>query len=149
MPAPRTLERIEETILRWKDDGIDTVVSLLEKLEMPGLTEAEADLCAEFGLEFLAFPIRDKTVPPSLERFAELARDVAEKVERGRAVAIHCRAGIGRSTTLAACVLICLGVNPEVALDMIADARGAEVPETEAQRQWILNFPSALRNLFP
>lgn len=147
MPAPRALERIEETVLRWKEDGIDTVVSLLERSEMPGLEKAETDLCAEFGLEFLSFPIRDKNVPPSLERFASLARDVAEKVERGRAVAIHCRAGIGRSTTLAACVLICLNVNAEVALDMIAEARGVEVPETEAQRQWILQFPKAASRL--
>jgi protein-tyrosine phosphatase len=147
MPAPRSLERLEETILRWKSDGIDSVVSLLEPAEMPGLAAAEAELCAEFGLEFRAFPIRDKTVPPSLPAFAALARDVAQQVERGRAVAIHCRAGIGRSTTLAACVLSCLGVDAEVALDMIAEARGVEVPETEAQRQWILGFPKAARSL--
>jgi len=30
-----------------------------------------------------------------------------------------------------------------VALDMIAAARGLEVPETEAQRQWILGFRQA------
>jgi hypothetical protein len=36
-----------------------------------------------------------------------------------------------------------LGVHADVALDMIADARGLEVPETEAQRQWILAFPEA------
>lgn len=147
MPAPRSLERIDQTILRWKEDGIDTVVSLLERTEMPGLTEAETDLCAEFGLEFLNFPIRDKTVPPSLERFAALARDVAQRVERGRAVAIHCRAGIGRSTTLAACALVYLGVNADIALDMIAEARGVEVPETEAQRQWILQFPKTAGGL--
>jgi protein-tyrosine phosphatase len=60
-------------------------------------------------------------------------------------VAIHCRAGIGRSTTLAACVLILLGVEGDVALDMIAAARGLEVPETEAQRQWVLGFSQAAR----
>ncbi len=42
-------------------------------------------------------------------------------------------------------MLIRLGVNAEVALDMIAEARGIEVPETEAQRQWILEFPEAAR----
>jgi protein-tyrosine phosphatase len=147
MPAPRSLERLEETILRWKEDGIDCVVSLLERSEMPGLLEAEAALCEEFGIEFLSFPVRDKTVPPLLAPFAGLARELAGGIKRGRAVAIHCRAGIGRSTTLAACVLIYLGVDGEVALDMIADARGVEVPETEAQRQWILQFPRSARDL--
>jgi len=46
---------------------------------------------------------------------------------------------------LAACVLILLGVEGDIALDMIASARGLEVPETEAQRQWVLGFSQATR----
>jgi len=140
MPAPRSLEQIEPTVARWRADGIDCVVSLLERSELPGMWEAETELCDELGIEFVSFPIRDKTVPPALAPFAAMARDLAQRVRQGRAVAIHCRAGIGRSTVMAACVLINLGVEAEIALDMIADARGLEVPETEAQRQWILNF---------
>lgn len=147
MPAPRSLERIDRTVLRWKEDGVATLVSLLERTEVPGLSEAEAELCAEFGLQFLNFPIRDKTVPPALEGFAAMARDLAQCVANGRGVAIHCRAGIGRSAMLAACVLTCLGVHAEVALDMITEARGVEVPETEAQRQWVLQFPKAAAGL--
>jgi len=145
MPAPRLSERLDEKVLRWSDEGIDWVVSLLESSEMPGLTEAEAELCQEFGVGFISFPVPDKRVPPLLEPFVELVKSLAEHVAAGRAVAIHCRAGIGRSTTLAACILIWLGVNPEVALDMISEARGVEVPETEAQRQWILHFPEIAR----
>jgi hypothetical protein len=48
---------------------------------------------------------------------------------------------------MAACVLILLGVQSEDALDMIASARGLEVPETEAQRQWILDFPRVVRTV--
>ncbi len=69
MAAPRSTERLDDKILSWKNDGIDFVVSLLEAPEVPGLTDAEADLCKEFGIEFQAFPIRDKSVPPSLEFF--------------------------------------------------------------------------------
>ena len=144
MPAPRATERLEDVILGWRADGIDIVVSLLEGGEIPGLLEAETELCREFGIEFISFPVRDKTAPPSLESTASMARVLAERVSSGQAVAIHCRAGIGRSATLAACVLIWLGVDGEVALDMIAEARGIEVPETEAQRQWILGFSAAL-----
>jgi protein-tyrosine phosphatase len=143
MPAPHVAERIEDTILGWRTDGIDCVVSLLEPSEIPALNAAESELCREFGIEFLSFPIRDKTVPRSLEAFAGIVGQVAERIASGHSVAIHCRAGIGRSTTLAASVLIWLGVDAEVALDMIANARGLEVPETEAQRQWILQFPEA------
>jgi len=144
MAAPRPTENLEETILGWRSEGVDVVVSLLESSEAPGLSEAESQLCDEFGIEFLSFPIRDKTVPTALEAFSGIVQLLADRVSTGQGVAIHCRAGIGRSSTLAACILTTLGVDAAAALDMIAEARGAEVPETEAQRQWILKFPTAL-----
>ena len=118
---------------------------MLENSEIPNLLNAERGLCEEFGMEFFSVPVRDKTVPDSVELFADVARQLAERIAAGQAVAIHCRAGIGRSTTMAACVLILLGVDGEDALNMIASARGLEVPETEAQRQWILDFSRAVR----
>jgi len=145
MAAPRLDEQLEATILGWRDEGVDVVVSLIEEAELPYLTDAESALCEEVGIEFISFPVRDKTVPDSIAPIAAVAQGLADKIATGKSVAIHCRAGIGRSTTLAACVLILLGVDGDVALDMIATARGLEVPETEAQRQWILNFSQAPR----
>jgi len=145
MAAPRLDDQFENTILNWKDEGVDVVVSMLENSEIPNLLNAERGLCEEFGMEFFSVPVRDKTVPDSVELFADVARQLAERIAAGQAVAIHCRAGIGRSTTMAACVLILLGVDGEDALNMIASARGLEVPETEAQRQWILDFSRAVR----
>jgi protein-tyrosine phosphatase len=147
MAAPRPAEQLEAIILDWKDEGVDVIVSLLEESEIPGLINAERSLCEEVGVEFFSFPIRDKTVPDSADTLAVIARRLADKVASGKSVAVHCRAGIGRSTTLAACVLILLGVDGDIALDMIAAARGLEVPETEAQRQWVLGFShSAVRS---
>jgi len=151
MAAPRLGDQFEATMLDWRDEGVDVIVSLLEDSEIPNLTDAERTFCEEFGLEFFSFPVRDKTVPDAVAPFATVARQLADRIAAGKSVAIHCRAGIGRSTTLAACVLILLGIHGDVALDMIAAARGLEVPETEAQRQWILGFaesahaPSASR----
>ena len=145
MAAPRLDDQFENTILNWKDEGVDVVVSMLENSEIPNLLNAERGLCEEFGMEFFSVPVRDKTVPDSVELFADVARQLAERIAGGQAVAVHCRAGIGRSTTMAACVLILLGVDGEDALNMIASARGLEVPETEAQRQWILDFSRAVR----
>ncbi|HTC83945.1 MAG TPA: dual specificity protein phosphatase family protein [Rhizomicrobium sp.] len=146
MAAPRLDEQFEATILGWKDEGVDVIVSLLEEMELPNLTKAESSLCDEVGVEFISFPVRDKTVPDAIEPVAVIARHLAERIASGKSVAIHCRAGIGRSTTLAACVLIHLGVDGDIALDMIAAARGLEVPETEAQRQWVLSFSHATRD---
>jgi protein-tyrosine phosphatase len=145
MAAPRPADQFETIMLDWKDEGVDVIVSLLEESEIPGLIEAERALCEEIGVEFFSFPVRDKTVPDSADTLAVIARRLADRIIAGKAVAIHCRAGIGRSTTLAACVLILLGVEGDIALDMIASARGLEVPETEAQRQWVLGFSQTTR----
>ncbi|MBA2588364.1 MAG: dual specificity protein phosphatase family protein [Alphaproteobacteria bacterium] len=144
MAAPRPEARLDEVLLGWKDEGVDIVVSMIEHREMPGLVEAERALCEEFHLEFIWFPIRDKTAPASPEAISALAKRLATAISTGKSVAVHCRAGIGRSALLAATVLVHLKVDGAAALDMIAEARGTEVPETEAQRQWVLNFGKTL-----
>lgn len=58
----------------------------------------------------------------------------------GRSIAIHCRAGIGRASLVAAAVLRMLGVSGEEALARISASRGLAVPDTEAQRQWVIDF---------
>ncbi len=145
MAAPRPEEPLDEVLLAWKSEGVDILVSLVEQAEILGLADAERALCEEFGMEFVWFPVRDKTAPLSQDAVSVLARRLAEEISLGKSVAIHCRAGIGRSALLAACVLIQLDIDGAAALDMIADARGTEVPETEAQRQWILSFDQMLR----
>jgi protein-tyrosine phosphatase len=145
MAAPRPEARLDEVLLGWKDEGVDIVVSMIEQREMPGLVEAERALCEEFHLDFVWFPIRDKTAPASPEAISVLAKRLATAISTGKSVAIHCRAGIGRSALLAATVLVHLNVDGAAALDMIAEARGAEVPETEAQRQWVLSLGKTLR----
>jgi protein-tyrosine phosphatase len=56
---------------------------------------------------------------------------------------VHCRAGIGRSSLIAACVLVLLGLAPAMAFDRIGKARGLKVPDTEGQRDWVDMFREA------
>lgn len=142
MAAP-ALADLERAIVSWKEEGVDIVVSLLERSEIPGFVEEEGGLCDEMGLEFLWFPVKDGSVPASADAFRSLAMKLADAVATGRSVAIHCRAGIGRSGMLAACVLSNLNVDADIALDMITDARSLEVPQTEEQRQWVLGFQAS------
>src|ERR1700674_5388887 len=92
MAAPRLDEQFEATILGWRDEGVDVIVSLLEEMELPNLTKAESSLCDEVGVEFISFPVRDKTVPDAIEPVAAIARHLAERIASGQSVAIHCRA---------------------------------------------------------
>lgn len=92
---------------------------------------------------FISFPIPDRGLPASLRDATVLARTLAQQLRDGRAVAIHCRAGIGRSSLVAAAVLVVCGATADDALRSIAAARGTDVPDTLAQRQWVLAFGRA------
>jgi len=117
--------------------GVDVLVSLQtpdEQAEI-GLT-GEADAAAQAGLEFRHLPITDMGVP-DLAMVAPAIAALAADVTSGRHVVIHCRAGIGRSSTIAAAVLIGLGATSADACAMVSAARGMRVPETQGQRDWL------------
>jgi protein-tyrosine phosphatase len=144
MPRPRAGEWLDDEVIGWQTEGIDTVVSLLELAEISELgLEREAELSQESGIEFISFPIPDGGLPASLPDATTLAQAVALQVREGKAVAIHCRAGIGRSSLIAAGVLICSGLSADDAFRLIGVARGIDVPDTEAQREWVVAFGKA------
>jgi protein-tyrosine phosphatase len=71
---------------------------------------------------------------------ARLVHRLSDALAARKAVAVHCRAGIGRSALIAACVLGCNRYDVDSAFDAIARARGVHVPDTEAQRAWVSAF---------
>jgi protein-tyrosine phosphatase len=141
MPRPRAGDWLDDEVSGWRVEGIDIVVSLLEAEEVNELgLHKEAGLCRDYGMEFISFPIPDRGVPRSGQKAAALSRTLAARLGEGNAAAIHCRAGIGRSSLIAACTLICSGSDPEIAFDAISKARGLRVPDTSEQREWVTAF---------
>jgi protein-tyrosine phosphatase len=53
---------------------------------------------------------------------------------------VHCRQGIGRSSLVAACVLVISGESPQSAFEHIERARGRSVPDTAEQKEWVTSF---------
>src|SRR5262245_14467091 len=94
---------------------------------------AEAELCRRNAIEFLSLPIPDRGLPESRDKVLTLVHQLAASIRQGKSIVIHCRAGIGRSTMLAAAVLVDVGESADQALDRIAAARGLPVPDTEQQ----------------
>jgi protein-tyrosine phosphatase len=138
---PRAEDWLEAEVAEWKREGLKTVVSLLGSDEVVELKlEREHELCRAYGMDFLSFPIPDRGVPVDMEDVQQFVRSIADHIAGGRSVAIHCRAGIGRSSMIAACAMICLGIDAEQALASIAQARGLTVPDTDEQREWVMAF---------
>ena len=147
MARPRAGDWLDDEIAGWRSEGVDIVVSLLEAEEIDELgLRAEADLCRAQAMAFIAFPIADCGVPASMQETAFLAQSLARNLSEGKAVAIHCRAWIGRSSLIAACVLACCGCDPDGAFAMIEKTRGVRVPDTDEQRQWVAAFHKASRS---
>jgi protein-tyrosine phosphatase len=134
-------EWLEDELLQIKQGGVETIVSLLEpfEAELLGLGD-EANAAARVGLQFLSYPIPDTHVPADVAGFRQFAAGIAERLEKGEHIGVHCRGCIGRATITAACALIHLGWEPSAALSGIARARGVPVPDTPEQEGWILRY---------
>lgn len=141
MPRPRGGEWLEEEVIGWRSADINTVVSLLEEHEIRDLELLrERPLCIAAGIRYRAFPIADRHVPASTRDFHLLLDELREDLLRGRSVAIHCRAGIGRTGLVAGCLLHLLDFSYEKIFPLLSATRGVAVPDTPEQVAWVEQF---------
>jgi protein-tyrosine phosphatase len=141
MPRPSGGDGLEDEIRSLREEGVEVLVSLLEPHEVEEQELArESELATAAGIEFLSHPIPDHGTPESLEATVEFVHDLEERLGAGKAVAVHCLAGIGRSATIAAAVLVAHGVPLAETLQLLAEARGFPVPETAEQLLWLEEF---------
>ena len=145
LARPRGEDWLGDEVEGWKEAGVDVVVSLLtfgEESEL-GLT-SEAEIVKRTGLTYLSFPITDYSVPGSKFPMQKLAAELNDQLSSGACIGVHCRQGIGRSSLVAACVLVTSGESPISAFEHIRLARGVSVPDTAEQREWVIAFASDL-----
>ncbi|MFY1633841.1 protein-tyrosine phosphatase family protein [Solwaraspora sp. WMMB335] len=137
MTRPRGGDWLDTEMAVLAADGVDVLVCLLTTGELDELDLAdEAAAAARAGLEFHRLPVTDFGVP---DRAAArpLLDLLHQRLVAGHDVAVHCRAGIGRSSVIAAACLVGLGVERTEVWRIIATARGVPVPETDEQRAWL------------
>jgi len=135
---PRGGDWLADDVARLKADGVDSLVSMLDSGEVAELELVDEERqCAEAGIEFVSAPVPDRGVPEHGQEFRAVAERLLAQVAASRTVAIHCRAGIGRSSLLVATILVLSGASPGDAWTKIAKARGLPVPDTAEQRRWL------------
>ncbi|MEU8800909.1 hypothetical protein [Spirillospora sp. NPDC048819] len=136
MAKPRGGDWLHDEMIALKRGGVDVLVCALTPTELDetGLT-AEALTAQEAGLRFAAIPIPDRGVP-DLAAVLPTLHQLAEQLRGGAHIVTHCRFGIGRSSLLAASLLILNGNDPDSAWNHLQQARGLPVPDTTEQREW-------------
>jgi protein-tyrosine phosphatase len=141
MPKPSGGDWLEDDVAGWQRASIGTVVSLLEPHEVLRLElQQQGALCERFGIEFLQHPIVDHGLPASDAELVRLVHGLHERLRQGRAVAIHCFAGIGRTGLVAGCLLHLLGVPRRDIFRVLGRTRGYAMPNTAAQAEWVERF---------
>lgn len=142
-PCPGTRETsIAEALDSLQAAGAEALVTLMPAEEL-ALNQAAhlPELCAARALEWFHLPVADEQVP--LEDFQhaweQCRARIAELLEGGRSVAIHCKGGSGRTGLIAARILIDLGVPREAAVSQVQALRPKAI-QHPAHAGWIAQF---------
>jgi len=128
-----------DVIQAW---GATAVVTLVEGHELISLGVQDlGERILARGLQWHHLPIADLNVPgPGFETvWHAVAVQLCQMVTEGGRVLVHCRGGLGRAGTVAACLLVELGVEPQDAVRRVRAVRPHAI-ETAAQERYALGY---------
>ncbi len=127
-----------DAIRNW---GAAAVVTLIEPKESLLLrVENLGEEVRRRGMLWFHLPIADVSTPDDgFEQNWVLAGDALRILLRGgRDVLVHCRGGLGRAGTIAARLLIELGMEPAIAISRVRAVRHGAI-ETQEQEKYVLS----------
>ncbi len=144
VPRPRGGDWLEDELRAIRQANVNVLVSMLTSEERTELgLQREAALSSKIGLDFRSFPICDRETPTSVVEMRRFVTQLRREMDEGKTVATHCRASIGRSSLVLACLLVDEGWGVEEAFAQLSASRGTRVPDTEAQVQWVERYAEA------
>jgi protein-tyrosine phosphatase len=135
MPGRREpLERVWDQV---REQGVSAIVCLAGTDEIRRTSPVYAQALAKdtAPCPVIMFAVRDFGVPKDRDAYRRLVGDLATRLVAGGSIMIHCGAGVGRTGSLAACVLLALGCGPGAARRAVSEAGSR--PETSGQRRLI------------
>ena len=133
-----------DVIEHW---GARAIVTLIEahEFELLQVPDLGAQVVAR-GMAWHHLPIPDVQAPD--ERFAtgwqRSGPALLDWLIAGQRVLVHCRGGLGRAGTVAAQLLVELGVTPQDAIQRVRAARPGAI-ETDEQERYVLTLARPFR----
>jgi ADP-ribosyl-[dinitrogen reductase] hydrolase len=131
-----------------RDWGAAAVVTLLESQEMRLLrVQRLGEEVVSRKMQWFHLPIVDVSVPDARfeESWLSAGKELRSLLRSGHDVLVHCRGGLGRAGTIAARLLVELGMDPRRAIDSVRTARPGTI-ETRAQEEFVLSIGSNRNN---
>jgi len=127
-------------LVRLREAGIDCFIDLTEADERPNYRRL-----LPRGSEYHRHPIPDQSIPQNDAVMVAIQSLLRARLDAGRKVYVHCRAGIGRTGTVIGCFLVEDGLPGKAALKELnrlwmqseRSRSWPKVPQTEGQAQYI------------
>lgn len=135
---PRALQRDIETIREWGASALVTLITEREPTPRGPVEIGNASRSA--GLQWYWLPIDDMYTPDRTfeAQWEDNGSALRTALLSGERIVLHCRGGLGRTGTIAARLLVELGIEPDTAIARVRAARSGTI-ETTAQEQHIRN----------
>lgn len=123
-----------------RQQRLSVVVCLNPIDEVASLSPSYHRAIAEGRLPFrwMHLPMRDFGLAQDATTFRQGIEQLAQALQAGDHVLLHCAAGLGRTGTVAACVLKRLGVAQSEAMATVQ--RAGSNPQSALQSGWIQQF---------
>ena len=136
-PQPGVVLDIEYDLKALKRVGVTMLVTLTE-------TALQQDLLKQYELKNIWEPMPDMH-PPTLEQGIRLCEDIQHAIAQREVVAVHCRAGHGRTGTLLALYLIWEGKSAMEALEGVRRIEPRWI-QSKVQEDFLIEFATAIAN---
>ncbi|MBI1801519.1 MAG: dual specificity protein phosphatase family protein [Chloroflexi bacterium] len=152
-PGPMNADETRRRLRQLLEQGVTFFLDLTHEAELKSYALLLQDEAAALRrpAEYQRMPVQDLTVP-AVDAMRRILDQLDVAFTAGHIVYVHCWAGIGRTGAVVGCHLARHGVAGSDALDRIRQLRrvmplaysSRMSPETEEQRQMVLNWPAGL-----